>query len=60
MTKLLGILPLVLSLGLIGFAQTTQEIPLVLGPPIERELAGGESHTYRMTLESGQFVRVLV
>ena len=60
MTKLMGILILVLSLGLIGFAQTTQEMPLVPGQTIERELAGGESHTYRITLESGQFMRVLV
>lgn len=28
--------------------------------PIERELAGGESHSYRITLASGQYARVAV
>ena len=60
MTKLSGILTLVLSLGLIGFAQTIKKIPLVPGQPVEREIAGGESNTYQITLESGQFMRVLV
>ncbi len=60
MTKLLGMLTLVLSLGLVGFAQTNQENPLVPGQRVEREIAGGQSHTYQITLESGQFMRVLV
>ncbi len=60
MTKLSGILTLVLSLGLIGFAQTNQEIPLVPGQSVEREIAGGQSHTYQIRLESGKFMRVLV
>ncbi len=30
------------------------------GKPLERELKGGESHAYRVTLDSGQFVRVEV
>jgi len=60
MTKLLGSLTLVLSLGLIGFAQTNHELPVVPGQSVEREIAGGESHTYKITLESGQFMRVMV
>ena len=33
---------------------------LVPGQPVEREIAGGESHTYQITLQAGQFVRVVV
>jgi hypothetical protein len=35
-------------------------IELVPGVPIERELASGETHTYRITLTAGQFLRVVV
>jgi len=60
MTRLLGILSLVLNFSLIGFAQTNQEIPLVPGQSVEREIAGGASHTYQITLQAGQFLRVMV
>src|SRR3712207_3757325 len=30
------------------------------GKPIERELAGGEAHTYRFTLGAGQYARIEV
>lgn len=30
------------------------------GKPIEREIAGGETHTYQIKLAAGQFMRVLV
>ena len=30
------------------------------GKPIEREMAGGETHTYQLTLQAGQFMRVMV
>ena len=30
------------------------------GKPIERELAGGASHSYRLTLASGQYARLIV
>ena len=60
MTKLLGILSLVLSLGLIGFAQTNQDIPLEPGQPLEREIAGGQTHNYQIRLAAGQFLRVVV
>src|SRR6266542_1313991 len=34
--------------------------PLELGKPIERELAGGQSHSYQITLTEGQYLRVVV
>src|SRR5262245_32596890 len=34
--------------------------PLEPGKPVERELAGGQGHTYRIALASGQFLRVAV
>jgi hypothetical protein len=40
--------------------RTTDQHELVPGVPIERELAGGETHTYRITLTAGQFLRVVV
>ena len=33
---------------------------LELGKPIERELAGGQHHTYQVTLASGQFLHAIV
>ncbi|HVG20122.1 MAG TPA: CHAT domain-containing protein [Blastocatellia bacterium] len=30
------------------------------GAPVEKELAGGQSHTFRVSVESGQFLRVIV
>src|SRR5262249_7811363 len=30
------------------------------GKPIERELAGGQSHAYQITLSAGQFMKVIV
>jgi len=39
-------------------AQVTLEPQTIVpGKPLERELAGGESHTYQLTLTAGQFVR---
>ena len=35
-------------------------IPLTLGTPIGREMNGGEAHTYRITITSGQYLRVVV
>src|SRR5436309_15945341 len=39
-----------------------QDVPRPLGPaqPIERELAGGESHFYSIKLDRGQLVHVRV
>ncbi len=40
--------------------QGSQEMrELFPGVPIERELAGGELHTYRLTLGAGQYVQVI-
>jgi hypothetical protein len=33
---------------------------LELGQPLKRELAGGEAHSYRITLSAGQYLRVVV
>src|SRR5262245_20367743 len=35
-------------------------LPLELGRPIERELTGGESHEYRLTLGVGQYAQVSI
>lgn len=43
------------------FAQADQKAqPLELGKPLERELAGGQSHAYRLTLSAGQYLHVVV
>src|ERR1700704_997242 len=56
MTKLLRLLVLMISLcGIGGAAQDVH--PLEPGNPVEREIAGGESHTYQISLTPGQFVR---
>src|SRR5205823_8383348 len=40
---------------------SNQDVPLlVLDQPIERELARGETHAYRVTLAAGQYLRVMV
>src|SRR5215831_6788284 len=44
-----------------GAAQSSQEsISLELGKPVERELSGGQSHSYRITMISGQYLNVVV
>ncbi len=42
--------------------QTTppQSVALESGKPIERAIAGGESHTYQISLAAGQFMHVVV
>ena len=57
--KLLSVLTLMICcLGLGAAAQTTQEPkPLEAGKPVEREIAGGQSHFYQISLAAGQFVR---
>lgn len=34
--------------------------PLELGKPVERELRGGEIHTYRISVEQGQFLHIVI
>lgn len=43
-----------------GKAQDEHDAVLESGKPIERELAGGESHSYRLTLAAGQFCRIVI
>lgn len=53
---------LLLSLCLIGIGQVVQAQEfqqLEPNKPINREIAGGESHTYRIRLTAGQFLRVV-
>ncbi len=52
----------VLSLSTVfAQAQVTQDAQkLESGKPVERQIAGGESHTYQVKLTAGQFVRVIV
>ncbi|HMJ24595.1 MAG TPA: tetratricopeptide repeat protein, partial [Pyrinomonadaceae bacterium] len=55
------LLPLILGLSLTAFAQTNAELrPLVPGQPVERQIAGGETHTYQISLTAGQFARVVL
>ncbi len=65
----LFIILLILGLwAVIGQAQVAQaqaakeQQPQILEPnkPVEREIAGGESHTYKITLGLGQFMRVVL
>jgi CHAT domain-containing protein len=55
---------LLLILGLLTVcaqAQVTPEPqPLLPGQPVERELAGGQAHTYQIKLTTGQFMRVVI
>jgi hypothetical protein len=37
----------------------SEPFKLVPGQPVERELAGGQSHNYQVTLAAGQFMRVV-
>lgn len=47
-----------LALSLIFQAVAAQEIhTLEPGKPVEREIAGSESHSYQTSLQAGQFVR---
>jgi CHAT domain-containing protein/Tfp pilus assembly protein PilF len=44
-----------------GAAQSAQEsISLEPGKPVERELSGGQSHSYKITMVSGQYSHIVV
>jgi CHAT domain-containing protein/tetratricopeptide (TPR) repeat protein len=49
-----------LAVGLSRKVQEKQGTLLEIGKPIERELAGGASHSYQLTLAAGQFCRIVV
>jgi CHAT domain-containing protein/uncharacterized protein HemY len=58
---LLGIQTAGAANGLMRLPQGEPEIrPLISGQSVEREIAGGESHAYQISLTAGQFVRVVV
>ena len=60
MSKTFIILFLLCTLGPSVSAQVAPELQtLIPGRPVEREIAGGQSHTYRISLTAGQFVRVV-
>jgi Tetratricopeptide repeat len=47
--------------GVVSSAQENQQRQqLEPSKPIERELAGGQSHSYQMTLAAGQYVRLVI
>src|SRR5262249_7051683 len=53
--------PVQASTGERSEARSHQEsITLELGKPIERELSGGLSHTYKITMISGQFLHIVI
>lgn len=61
MNRHLALLLVVLSLCLSASAQVAPEAQtLIPGQPVEREITGGQSHTYQISLTAGQFVRVAV
>jgi len=49
------------STGEHGAAPSAQEsISLEPGKPVERELSGGQSHSYNVTMSSGQYLHIVV
>jgi CHAT domain-containing protein/tetratricopeptide (TPR) repeat protein len=58
-TRFLAFLFIALCLCLSASAQVAPEpMTIVPGQGVEREIAGGESHTYQIALQAGQFVRL--
>jgi CHAT domain-containing protein/uncharacterized protein HemY len=49
-----------LAFCLLCVSAHAQETKLKPGQPVEREIAGGNSHTHQITLAAGQFLRVRV
>src|SRR5512145_3278473 len=44
-----------------GAAQSAEESQLLeSGKPVERELSGGRSHFYKITMNSGQYLQIAV
>src|SRR6266849_574199 len=61
MLKYIGPAVTVLGLCLTVFAQSLPEVRrLEPGKPIDRELAGGQSHSYEIALAEGQYVKIVV
>src|SRR5437016_4803843 len=57
-----SLLILLCSLSIPTHSHAAQDdIPtLALGRPVERQLAGGQSHSYRVVLTAGQYLHVIV
>jgi CHAT domain-containing protein/Flp pilus assembly protein TadD len=56
-----GAPPAQASASELGAAQSAQEsISLQPGKPVERELSGGQSHSYKITAISGQYLHIVV
>jgi tetratricopeptide (TPR) repeat protein len=54
-------LPLAFALCVTCGSSHAQELrALEPGKPVERRIAGGETHTYSLKLKAGQFIRVIV
>ncbi|HKQ79523.1 MAG TPA: tetratricopeptide repeat protein [Blastocatellia bacterium] len=61
MRKQFGFALFTIAISLTGLAQTGQEArQLEPARPVEREIAGGQTHTYQINLTAGRFMRVVV
>ena len=61
MTRTFVFLFMICTLGMSASAQSPAvPTPLVPGQPVERQIAGGESHPYQINLTAGQFMQVVV
>ena len=50
------VFPLILVLSLLGYAQPKEEIrQLDQSHPVERQIGGGETQSYQISLRAGQF-----
>jgi tetratricopeptide (TPR) repeat protein len=56
-----GVVPVQASANECSAAQSAQESDLLeLGKPIQREISGGQTHSYKITMSSGQYLHVVV
>src|SRR5215510_12871686 len=56
-----GVVPVQASASERSAAQSAQESDsLELGKPIQREISGGQTHSYKITMISGQYLHVVV
>ncbi|HVF90066.1 MAG TPA: serine hydrolase domain-containing protein [Blastocatellia bacterium] len=48
------------AIGQTGGGSRAEEVELIIGKPVERELAGGGKHSYRVHLTSGQWLNAIL